>query len=127
MSWIEGIMVIQVGDRAGRNGKCRRLSAARLNFQRPGDVLAYQCAGMLAAPRQCLCQRWISYQTERVAQRHGNVAQPAFMPDTSDRTALGEAQKFFLGPAKQSHQLTAHQTRAFSKIGQGAALCELVP
>ena len=42
--------------------------------------------------------------SERIPQRHGNIALPTFMPYTPDRAALGALQKFGLGPFKYLFQ-----------------------
>lgn len=64
---------------------------------------------------------------QRISHRHRNVAQPALMTNPANGAAFGEAQKLFLGPAKQCHQLLPREALALIKIGQRAALREPVP
>jgi len=93
-------------------------------------MLAHQGAGVFAAR----CQRRLQLgrcgrigHMQRIAQCHGNVAQPALVTDAPDRAALGKAHKFVLRPGKQVGQPVVCQTGAWVKVRQRAALGKLVP
>jgi hypothetical protein len=67
---------------------------------------------------QLLALRGIGLCPQRIAQRHGDVAQPAFMPDAPDRAALGAAQEFTFALRKQLDQGDTGQAFARIEIGQ---------
>src|SRR4051812_2587613 len=64
---------------------------------------------------------------QRIAERHGHVAQPAFMADAADRAAFGVAEKLFLGPCKEFAELPARESLPRIEIGKRTLLCKLVP
>ena len=54
-------------------------------LQRPGDMLAHQRRGAVAMPAQA--GHGVGIAGRRVAQRHGDVAQPALVADAADGRA----------------------------------------
>ena len=105
----------------------------QLPAQRPLHMLPDQLAGMIFTPSQARANARAggfagrARSVQGVPHRHGNIAQPALMADTANWAAFGEAKKFFFRPFKQGHKLLAGQADPFVKVGQGAALCKLVP
>ena len=88
-------------------------------------MLPHQRAGILGPRLQRSAQGPIARGTQRIAQCHGHIAQPALMADAADGAALGHAQKGGFVPRKQVHQLLARQALALVKIRQAADLRKL--
>src|SRR5260221_2157355 len=63
----------------------------------------------------------------RIAQSHGEVAQPALVADAPDRRALQALVELGLRPGKELDQSGAVEAVAHLEIGLGARLCEAVP
>jgi hypothetical protein len=81
--------------------------------QGPDDVLAHQRRRMIPP----LAQGPEDARRRRcIAQRHGQIAQPAVMTDAPDRRALGAPEKLRLIPAEKRHQLRRMQTRTRPEI-----------
>src|SRR5690606_6081200 len=72
-----------------------------LSLQRPLHMLAHERGRMVETLRQCGDDSLIR---RRVAQRYGQVAQPAGVPDAAYRRAFGAAQEVVFFPCKQSEQ-----------------------
>ncbi len=63
----------------------------------------------------------------RVAKRHGDVAQPAFMADAADGTACQAGIKFGLGPGEEGDQCGRIQPVAHTEIGRCGGVGKAVP
>ena len=63
----------------------------------------------------------------RIAQRHGDIAQPAQVADAAYCRAFGDAQEFFLRPVEQIDQLRCMQRGAWAEIVFVGELRKAVP
>ena len=63
----------------------------------------------------------------RVAQRHGDIAQPAFMADAADGRAFHPRQELGLAPGEQLDQAGRIQAVARLEVGHGGGAGEAVP
>ena len=92
----------------------------RRRLERPVDVLAQQCvgAGSRAASRSACAVPRGHAGTQRIAQRHRQVAPPARVADAADRAAFGAAQELGLVPGPQRQQRGAGPRRAGVEVGQ---------
>lgn len=79
---------------------------------------------MLGAALQCGDDRW---RTRSIAERHGDIAQPALVAAATDGGAFGTAQEFVLLPGEQLHQGGAIQAVARGEIRLLKAPGKLVP
>src|SRR5437899_11960070 len=95
------------------------------DFERPFDMLAHQRTRVRTACGQSGPGAFVA-RPQRIAERHGHVAQPAFVADAPDRAALGVAEKFFLAPREELAQLAAREPVPCVEIRQRALLRELV-
>src|SRR6516225_1069858 len=89
-------------------------------------MLAHQRARVREARLQRRAGAFIA-RTQRIAERDRHVAQPPFMADAADRTALGVVQEFFFAPGEELDELAASEPFACIEIRQRAFLRELVP
>ena len=87
-------------------------------------MLAHQRRRMPGARLQCsdYCSA-----LRRIAQCHGNVAQPLFMADAIDRAAREPGIELGFIPREQLNQSRIVQTVAHRKIRLGAGLRKTVP
>src|SRR5262245_2475399 len=90
----------------------------------PSDVLAYELGRMVRA-----CTEGFDYRRRsgRVAQPHGEVAQPALIADAADRRALQPLVELAFRPAEELDQARAVQSVAGLEIALGARPGEAVP
>src|SRR5690242_16920696 len=63
----------------------------------------------------------------RVAERDGDVAQPALVADATNRTAFGACEEFLFAPAEQLDQPRGVQCVAGREVALFRELRELVP
>ena len=109
---------------AGGTGAQDRTSAGAVLGQCPLHVFTHQRRGIIDAGMQ----RGQRLGRGRcVAQRHGDVAQPAFMAAAADRAAFGAAQEFCFVPGEQLVQARGIEVVACTEVGFVGALGELVP
>lgn len=100
-----------------------RFAAGELLRQRPVDMFVQH--GVLAQTgAQC---EHDAVLVGRIAQRHGDIAQPAQVADAAYRRAFGDAQEFFLRPVEQIDQLRRMQRGARAEIVFVGKLRKAVP
>ena len=116
----------QAGIVAGPANLEGKVCSGRLR-QRPGDVFTHQhlrVAGALVqgTPDGVGVGFCPLGPTQRIAQRHSQISQPAHMPDAADRAALRTLQKRGLVPLPQFQQGGLAEVMPFVEIRQGACV-----
>src|SRR5665213_339797 len=79
---------------------------------------------MLSAFLKCLDHL---RRSRSVAERHGDVAQPAFMADAPNRAAAGFFQKFRFAPGKQLRELPVIEAVPHGEVPLGGGTGEFIP
>src|SRR5690606_15685997 len=106
-----------------RPGRLLRLPF-RVLRKGPAHVFANQLVGVVTARAQ---RRQDLRRRRRVAQRDGDVPQPAAVAAAADGGAFGTAQELFFGPGEQCGQAGLVEPVAGAEVRLVAAACELVP
>src|SRR5687768_7844318 len=92
--------------------------------ERPMDVLSNERGGMV---RACTQRSDYFRRRGRVAEAHGEVAQPALVADAADRRAAQALVELRLGPGEELHQRGAIEAVARGEVRFAARAGKAVP
>src|SRR5690606_24992017 len=108
----------------GGSGPPSRTSPGAVPLQCPGHMFAYQGRGIGAPGLESADD---GGRRRGIAERHGEIAEPAFVTDAPDRAALGLREPRGFVPVEEPDEVGRVQAVARREIGLRADLRELVP